>query len=97
MSIRVDNKIYHLQRLHSKLCESITWEVLSEDKKSRLGILARQNSPWLSKKFGWKEFKVQYWLLHIFWHHRIIAGKSMREAIQVAFPINEQLEGRMVR
>lgn len=80
-SIKVGDEKYHLRRLHSKLGEAITWEVLSEDKQARLGIIARYNSQWLENRYGWRRFKVKYWLFHRFWQPRVISGDTMKEVI----------------
>jgi hypothetical protein len=82
MSVTVGDKKYHLRRLHPKLTESITWEVLSEDEKIRIGIVAKYNSPWIVRNFGWRSYPEKYWLFHMFWPRKVLSGKTMKEALQ---------------
>lgn len=85
--LKVEDKKYYLRRLNPKLGETIAWEILSEDKKYRYGIVARYNSQWLIRKFGWKEYKVNFWLVHVFWKPRVVSGSTMKKAIMNAFSI----------
>lgn len=72
----------HLRRLHDKLGAGITWEVLSEDKKVRIGIVERRNSAWLTKRVGWQEFPVRYWIGHKFWPTEVIVGSTRDDVIR---------------
>lgn len=70
-----------LRRLHNKLGAIITWEVLSEDKIVRIGIVEKRNSAWLQKRYGYKTFPVNYWLGHKFWGTEMFVGYTMKEVI----------------
>jgi len=61
----IKNLNVKLKRMHSKLGEIITWEVLDEEGR-RVGIIARKNSEWLEKRVSWQRFKVKYWIGHRF-------------------------------
>ena len=78
---RWNEKKVYLKRLHTKLGEIVTWEVLSEDKKIRIGIVRQMNDQYLTKRVGWQLFKVKYWLGSKFYPQAIIAGKTRREVI----------------
>lgn len=60
-------KVIHLFRCHSKIGEIITWEVLSEDRKTRLGVIRKVNDHWRTKRVGCQSFPIKYWIGSRFW------------------------------
>lgn len=74
-----------LQRVHSKLGEIITWDVLSLDGKVRLAVIAQKNSEWLNKTIPgrhWQKVPVKYWICHIFsLYPTILVAETRKQAI----------------
>jgi hypothetical protein len=71
---------YVLVRIHSKLGEIITWDILTNDAKSRIGVVRQLNDPWMSKRFGWQSFPIKFWFASLFYSQLHLVGKT-RESI----------------
>jgi len=82
MTIHIDGKKVFLRRLHSKLFEIITWEVLNEDKQIRIGIIRLMNDQYLTKTVGWQKFKVKYWMGSKFWKSQLFIGMTRNSVIK---------------
>jgi hypothetical protein len=92
----------HLKRLHNLLGSTITWEVLSEDKQVRYGIVERRKSGFLQKRIGWRQLPVYYWLGHKFYPQVMLIGDSRKAVLMQMIPTwtkanEEQAEGRFKR
>lgn len=102
--MRLNN--FTLKRVHSKIGEIITWDVISIDGHSRYATIAQKNSEWLTKRVGWQQFSIKYWIAHHYYPQVVFTAptrKALLTMIELMHPLGwtkaneEQAEGRFNR
>lgn len=90
VKVKVGERVLRLRRLHPKLGEIITWEVLNEDATLRIGVVRKLNDQWNSKKIGWQLFRVTYWLGTKYWPQAVVAGPTRKEVLNKLIAIKKE-------
>lgn len=71
---------YILHRVHCKLGEIITWNVLNKDDNIIIGVIRRVNDHWMMKRFGWRQMPEKFWIGSIYITNSHIVGNT-RESL----------------